>query len=35
MLKGLFKLSWIETKIFMREPMGVAGATQLVVANTS
>jgi ABC-2 type transport system permease protein len=23
MLKGLFKLSWIETKIFLREPMGV------------
>ena len=25
MLKGLFKLSWIETKVFMREPMGVVG----------
>src|SRR6476661_1930323 len=25
MLKGLFKLSWIETKIFLREPMGVGG----------
>src|SRR5439155_13331666 len=25
MLKGLFKLSWIETKIFLREPMGVIG----------
>ena len=25
MLKGLFKLSWIETKIFLREPMGVVG----------
>ena len=25
MLKGLFKLSWIETKIFLREPMGVFG----------
>ena len=25
MLKGLLKLSWIETKIFMREPMGVVG----------
>ena len=23
MLKGLFKLSWIETKIFLREPLGV------------
>ena len=25
MLKGLFKLSWIETKVFLREPMGVFG----------
>ena len=25
MLNGLFKLSWIETKIFVREPMGVVG----------
>ena len=25
MLKGLLKLSWIETKIFLREPMGVVG----------
>jgi ABC-2 type transport system permease protein len=25
MLKGLLKLSWIETKVFMREPMGVVG----------
>jgi len=25
MLKGLFKLSWIETKVFLREPMGVVG----------
>jgi ABC-2 type transport system permease protein len=25
MLNGLLKLSWIETKIFMREPMGVVG----------
>ena len=25
MLDGVIKLSWIETKIFLREPMGVAG----------
>lgn len=25
MMKGLVKLSWIETKVFMREPMGVIG----------
>ena len=25
MLKGLLKLSWIETRIFIREPMGVVG----------
>ena len=25
MLEGVFKLSWIETKIFLREPMGVVG----------
>ena len=25
MLNGLLKLSWIETKIFLREPMGVVG----------
>jgi ABC-2 type transport system permease protein len=26
MLKGFWKLSWLETKIFMREPMGVIGS---------
>src|SRR6266545_4937693 len=26
MLHGLWKLTWVETKIFMREPMGVAGS---------
>lgn len=26
MLKGLLKLSWIETKVFLREPMGVVGS---------
>lgn len=29
MLKGLFKLSWIETKVFMREPLGVIGTLGL------
>ena len=29
MLKGLFKLSWIETKIFLREPLGVIGTLGL------
>ena len=31
MLKGLLKLSWIETKIFLREPMGVVGSLVLPV----
>jgi ABC-2 type transport system permease protein len=31
MLKGLFKLSWIETKIFLREPMGVIGTLVIPV----
>src|SRR6478735_2965978 len=31
MLKGLFKLSWIETKIFLREPMGVVGTLGMPV----
>jgi ABC-2 type transport system permease protein len=26
MLKGLWKLTWIETKVFVREPMGVVGS---------
>ena len=25
-LKGLWKLSWIEVKVFVREPMGVVGS---------
>ena len=25
MLRGLFKLTWLETKIFLREPLGVIG----------
>ena len=31
MLKGLLKLSWIEMKIFLREPMGVIGSLVLPV----
>jgi ABC-2 type transport system permease protein len=31
MLKGLFKLTWIETKIFLREPMGVIGSLAIPV----
>jgi ABC-2 type transport system permease protein len=30
-MKGLLKLSWIETKIFLREPMGVIGSLVLPV----
>ncbi len=26
MLNGFWKLTWVETKVFMREPMGVAGS---------
>jgi ABC-2 type transport system permease protein len=31
MLKGLLKLSWIETKVFMREPLGVIGSLAMPV----
>ncbi|MFL5616940.1 MAG: ABC transporter permease [Gemmatimonadaceae bacterium] len=31
MLKGLLKLSWIEMKIFLREPMGVVGSLVIPV----
>jgi ABC-2 type transport system permease protein len=31
MLKGLLKLTWIETKIFLREPMGVIGSLVIPV----
>ena len=31
MLKGLLKLTWIETKIFLREPMGVIGSLAIPV----
>ena len=30
-LKGLLKLSWIETKVFLREPFGVVGSLALPV----
>jgi len=30
-MKGLLKLSWIETKIFLREPMGVIGSLVIPV----
>lgn len=31
MLKGFWKLTWVETKVFMREPMGVFGSLGLPV----
>ncbi|HEV7992024.1 MAG TPA: ABC transporter permease [Gemmatimonadaceae bacterium] len=31
MLKGLLKLSWIETKVFLREPLGVIGSLGMPV----
>jgi len=31
MLKGLWKLSWIETKVFLREPLGVIGSLAMPV----
>ncbi len=31
MLKGLWKLTWVEIKVFMREPMGVVGSVGLPV----
>ena len=31
MLKGLLKLSWIETKVFMREPLGFIGSLAMPV----
>lgn len=31
MLRGLFKLTWLETKIFMREPMGAIGTIVIPV----
>ena len=31
MLNGLFKLSWIETKVFLREPLGVVGSLAMPV----
>jgi|ERR1700733_7037770 len=32
MLKGFWKLSWVETKIFVREPMGFVGTIGIPVA---
>jgi ABC-2 type transport system permease protein len=32
MLKGLFKLTWLELKIFLREPLGVIGSILVPVA---
>ncbi len=31
MLKGFWKLTWVETKVFMREPLGVAGSLGMPV----
>jgi len=31
MLKGFWKLTWVETKVFLREPMGVVGTVGLPV----
>ena len=31
MLRGLFKLTWIEIKIFMREPLGAIGTIVIPV----
>lgn len=32
MLRGLFKLTWVEIKVFMREPMGALGTIAIPVA---
>ena len=31
MLKGLWNLTWLETKIFVREPLGVIGTVGVPV----
>jgi len=31
MLRGLWKLTWIEIKIFLREPLGVVGTVGLPI----
>jgi len=31
MLRGLWKLTWIEMKVFMREPLGAFGTTGVPV----
>ena len=33
MLRGLWKLTWLETKIFMREPLGALGTILIPVAD--
>ena len=32
MLRGLWKLTWLELKIFLREPLGVIGSIAVPVA---
>src|SRR4051812_29436454 len=32
MLRGLWRLAWLETKIFLREPLGVLGSVGIPVA---
>lgn len=32
MLRGLFELTWVETKIFVREPLGVIGTVAVPIA---
>ena len=31
MLRGLFELTWLETKIFVREPLGVIGTVAVPI----
>jgi ABC-2 type transport system permease protein len=31
MLKGFWKLTWVETKVFVREPMGFVGSILMPV----
>jgi ABC-2 type transport system permease protein len=34
-VRGLWKLTWLETKIFMREPLGALGTIVVPVASSS
>ncbi len=34
MLRGLWKLTWIEIKVFMREPLGAFGTIGLPVVQS-